>query len=58
MLDTATLNPSGLVRFPSGVTSIIAILNSANQWDIKPGRPSIAIRADALVYKAGVGVVA
>jgi|SRR3954463_11015174 hypothetical protein len=57
VLDTATLNPSGLVRFPAGVNSMVATLSSANQWDIKPGRPPMAILADALVYEAGVGVV-
>jgi rhizosphere induced protein len=58
VLDTSTLNPSGLVRFPAGVNSMMAILTSANQWDIKPGQPPMSIMEDALVYEAGIGVVA
>ena len=58
VLDIPVLNPSGLVRFPAGVNSMIAILTSANQWDINPGQPSLEIMERALVYEAGIGVVA
>lgn len=58
VLDISALNPSGLIRFPTGVNSMTAILTSANQWDITAGVPPIEIVTAALVYEAGVGVVA
>ena len=58
VLDIAMLNHSGLVQFPFGVSSMTAVLNSANAWQITPGRPVNIFLENVLIYEAGVGFVA
>ena len=57
VLDTATLNPPGLVRFPSGVLAMIATLSPANQWTVTPGTPTLIAGLAAVTYEAGRGMV-
>lgn len=57
VLDTTMLNSSGLVRFPSGVFAMTAILSPANQWTVTPGRPMLRVGLATVIYKAGRGVV-
>ncbi len=39
-ITPATLNPSGAITFPAGVTVMTARLNAANAWTVTQGEPS------------------
>lgn len=57
VLVPAALNPAGVVRFPAGVTTMTAILDSSNAWSFTPGGPSNGSTEKASIYEAGKGVV-
>lgn len=56
----ATLNPAGDVTFPTGVTVMTAVLDTANRWSVTSGAPSLSRAAgySVLTYQAGIGLVA
>jgi hypothetical protein len=54
VLDPSALNPSQVIQFSPGITSMTAALDSTNSWTVTQGGPtSHAVVSGSLLYEAG-----
>lgn len=57
-LDTDILNPPGKITFPSGVSTMTAVLDSSNKWTTHSGKPRDATGKETFIrYEAGKGIL-